>query len=512
MAASVVAPVTFGGCSTRSTDAGSESALGVKGLVISQAYAGGGLENAKYKNDFVELFNPTAGPLVLEGLSLQYTSTAEPVSVALPKISLEQGKYTTISLAGAKGGVGGTTPADVRLPDSIDLGEKAGKLALMQGDAVMDVLVYGESATHQSESTAVPALGADTSALRAEGGCGFSFEAKTPVPPRTASSDANPCPIDMAESDAGSDADAAPPDTGPRDTGTDAPAPAGPRLLISQVYGGGSGPSAAFKRDYVELFNPTKQSQVLSGLWLQYANGKGSFKPVSGDGGSDYASLPFPKDNEGKEVTIPAGGYFLIATAAGSPDAGAAADLPPVDMSAPIGTQIDLNAKDGKIALVQGGTPLACGGAGEEHCKSARIVDMVGYGDVSDYEGTGAVVALDPTKAAVRNGNGCDDTGNNAADFSVARVGVGATMPRNSLSERNICNRTPPPTGPGEDPLPPAKKADAGKPSVVPTEPTEGGCSLAPRSGSTEGSFAGLGALVALGVILASRRRDRQRA
>ena len=44
-------------------------------LVISQVYGGGGNSGAIFSNDYIELFNPGAQDLDLNGLSLQYTSS-----------------------------------------------------------------------------------------------------------------------------------------------------------------------------------------------------------------------------------------------------------------------------------------------------------------------------------------------------------------------------------------------------------------------------------------------------
>ncbi len=44
-------------------------------LVISEVYGGGGNSGSLYKNDFVELYNPTDAPVVMAGWSLQYASS-----------------------------------------------------------------------------------------------------------------------------------------------------------------------------------------------------------------------------------------------------------------------------------------------------------------------------------------------------------------------------------------------------------------------------------------------------
>src|SRR3954464_10604744 len=45
-------------------------------VVISQVYGGGGNSGATYKNDFIELYNPTASAIPLGGWSVQYAATA----------------------------------------------------------------------------------------------------------------------------------------------------------------------------------------------------------------------------------------------------------------------------------------------------------------------------------------------------------------------------------------------------------------------------------------------------
>jgi hypothetical protein len=95
-----------------------------------------------------------------------------------------------------------------------------------------------------------------------------------------------------------------------------------------------------------------------------------------------------------------------------------------------------LNATNAKIALVSSATAVS--GA----CPSSpTIVDLVGYGTNSAVcaEGT-ATPALTATTAAIRNGAGCVDTNNNAADFTVA-----TPTPRNSASPAVVCFQ---PTGP----------------------------------------------------------------
>ena len=46
------------------------------GLVISEAYGGGGNSGATYNNDFIELYNPTCAAISVNGWSVQYRSAA----------------------------------------------------------------------------------------------------------------------------------------------------------------------------------------------------------------------------------------------------------------------------------------------------------------------------------------------------------------------------------------------------------------------------------------------------
>src|SRR5919198_3566012 len=45
-------------------------------LVVSQAYGGGGNTGAPWRNDFIEVFNPTAAGVDVTGWSVQYASAS----------------------------------------------------------------------------------------------------------------------------------------------------------------------------------------------------------------------------------------------------------------------------------------------------------------------------------------------------------------------------------------------------------------------------------------------------
>jgi Lamin Tail Domain len=185
-------------------------------------------------------------------------------------------------------------------------------------------------------------------------------------------------------------------------------------LVVSQVYGGGGNSGATFRNDYVELFNAGASAVDVSEWTVQYATSAGTTwqtTPLSG--------------------TIRAGGYYLIQLAS-SGTVGAA--LPAPDAT---GTS-NLAATSGKIALVRGTAALTCGASAGSCSATPLVEDLVGYGDASDFEGTGSAPAPSNTLAVRRGDEGCADTGQNATDFTTA-----TPEPRNSTSAAHTCASTP---------------------------------------------------------------------
>ena len=197
-------------------------------------------------------------------------------------------------------------------------------------------------------------------------------------------------------------------------------------LTISQIYGGGGNSGATFTNDFIEIFNAGADPVSLAGLSLQYASatGTGNF----GQNAGQLTLLP--------AVDLLPGQYFLLQEARG---AGGSVPLPTPDVLD--STPIAMSATGGKVALVSSTVGLGCNG-GSTPCSPAQlalILDLVGYGSANFFE-TATTPSLSNTTAAFRVGGGCTDTGNNAADFL-----VGAPMPRNSASPRNVCAVTPVP-------------------------------------------------------------------
>lgn len=185
-------------------------------------------------------------------------------------------------------------------------------------------------------------------------------------------------------------------------------------VVISQVYGAGGNNGAVYNADYVELHNLSGSPVSLAGYTIQYGSAT-----VAVDW-SGVAPLP--------AVSIPAGGYFLIQMSA--PGANGIA-LPTVDYEA--APTIAMGGSNGRVALVNGLTPLnACPATGS-------YIDFVGYGTSTCSEGGTATAAISTILAAFRANNGCTDTDNNGADFTVA-----APAPRNSASAIVVCGAIAP--------------------------------------------------------------------
>jgi predicted extracellular nuclease len=176
-------------------------------------------------------------------------------------------------------------------------------------------------------------------------------------------------------------------------------------VRISQVYGAGGNSSSTYGCDFIELFNASAAPVELQGWSVQYHNG------------ASWAAIT------PGVIKIPASGYFLLAkppcNGSGRPS------VPPPDFAT--GT-ISLSSTSGRAALVRN----------EETIKNSSdpdIADLVGYGNVPEYEGSGAAPTLGATTSAQRKGGGCVDSDDNRADFEAL-----TPLARNSSSPTRACS------------------------------------------------------------------------
>ncbi|MBY0263262.1 MAG: lamin tail domain-containing protein, partial [Phycisphaerales bacterium] len=179
-------------------------------------------------------------------------------------------------------------------------------------------------------------------------------------------------------------------------------------VVFSQVYGGGGNNGATFNADFAELFNRTAAPINVSGWSIQYFS--------AGGGAGGRVTLP-------SGTIIPSRQYLLVKIgSAGSTGAPVSFD---VDSSA-----IAASATDGRLVLVSNATPLAAG------CPTSdpSVVDLIGYGTATCFEGSAAAPAGSATTALFRSDNGCTDTNNNASNFA-----AGTPAPRNLASPAAVC-------------------------------------------------------------------------
>ncbi len=144
-------------------------------LVISEVYGGGGNAGSFYKNDFVELYNPTSFPVTMTHWSVQYQSATGTGSTWQKTIFTGTIPAHHFFLVQEAQGSGGSAPLPA--PDAagtISLASTGGKVALtgdtmtISGPAgvnVVDFVGYG-SANEFEGTLPVGALSNTTSAER----------------------------------------------------------------------------------------------------------------------------------------------------------------------------------------------------------------------------------------------------------------------------------------------------------------------------------------------------------
>jgi DNA/RNA endonuclease G (NUC1) len=168
-------------------------------LVISQIYGGGGNTSATYRNDYVEIYNPTTSPVDIGGWTIQYASSTGTTWQAQPLGGIvHPGEYYLVGLASG-GAVGASLPL-ANVNGSINMSGTTGKVALVAGGdplsggcplaEVVDVVGYGTANCREGGSNA-PAPSNTSALFRKNGGFsdtnvnGADFVTGAPNPRRT---------------------------------------------------------------------------------------------------------------------------------------------------------------------------------------------------------------------------------------------------------------------------------------------------------------------------------------
>lgn len=143
-------------------------------VVISEVYGGGGNTGATYKNDFIELYNPTNVAVSLAGWSVQYGSSGGSTwQVTNLTGSIPAHGFFLIQEAPGSGGT--TNLPTPNVTGNIAMAATAAKVALVNtitalsgacptGGAIVDFIGYG--AANCSETATAPVLSNSTSAER----------------------------------------------------------------------------------------------------------------------------------------------------------------------------------------------------------------------------------------------------------------------------------------------------------------------------------------------------------
>lgn len=209
-------------------DAGSGPAK--QSVVISQIYGGGGQANATLNHDFVELFNRTQKPVVLDGMSVQLSSSATGnFNHAIPLTgTLPAGSYWLIQLGTADDTVGTAIDGADQSDDTTIGSATDGKAAIAFSTTAlncgatanlcattkfMDLVGYG-AASQIEGLVSAPALDVSHADQRKLGGCtdsdgnSFDFTSVTPPAPRNSGTPIAVCTVPVK--DAGTLPDGAP--------------------------------------------------------------------------------------------------------------------------------------------------------------------------------------------------------------------------------------------------------------------------------------------------------------
>jgi gliding motility-associated-like protein len=350
-------------------------------VVISEVYGGGGNTGSTYKNDFIELYNPSNLAVDLTGWSVQYLSAAGTGTWAATPLT---GNIPAKGFYLIQGAIGASGTVNLPTPDAtgtLALSGTTGKVILSSSStlltganpataAVVDKVGFGPTASG-FEGSPTPLISNTT-----------SIERKA-----SAASTAATLAVGGAEEFDGNgrDTDVNSADfvvTTPNPQNSSMKEPTGANhIVISEVYGGGGNGGSVYKNDFIELYNPTLAVVDLTGWSVQYASATGTSWQVTALSGSIA-----PKS------------FYLVQEAAG---ASGTTNLPTPDKSGGIA----MAAGAGKVLLAN----VATAQTGSMP-SGAAIVDFVGFGATANaFEGTGPTAVPSATVSVERKASATSD-------------------------------------------------------------------------------------------------------
>ena len=167
-------------------------------VLINEVYGGGGNSGATLKNDFVELYNPTTGPISLAGWTVNYYSAAGTTPTACNLSgTAAAGSYFLVQQAAGTGGSQSLPAPDAAC--NAAMSATAGRVTLVDAaGATVDLVGYGATAKPYEGTGPAPTLSNTTSASRTNfvdtDNNAADFTAGAPTPRNSADGGETPSP------------------------------------------------------------------------------------------------------------------------------------------------------------------------------------------------------------------------------------------------------------------------------------------------------------------------------
>jgi DNA/RNA endonuclease G, NUC1 len=179
-----------------------------------------------------------------------------------------------------------------------------------------------------------------------------------------------------------------------------------PHIVISQFQTGGGG-AGTFNDEFIEIFNRGTEAIDLNGYRLVYRSATGS----------NDVNNPLASWNT--TTVIPPGGYYLIASTSYD------GPTTPDRLYDPGSLQVSMSGTGGGLALRFGENNVG------------PVIDSVGWGTASNiFVESAATAAPAANNSQSRSQNGCQDTDNNASDFTATIPAA----PRNTTTTVAPCS------------------------------------------------------------------------